>query len=82
MQLMPSAKQDKCKSISILNTSVYRQQSQLSTHTDNSLLLLGRLCSVRARRISLETGNAESPILQSQWPQGFSICDLFCAHVL
>lgn len=80
MQLMPSAKQDKRKSISVLNISACRPRpNQVSSiHTDNSLPLLRRLYSVRTRSISLQTGKTENPILQSLWPRGFSIC----THVL
>lgn len=43
---------------------------------------LGRLHRVGTRSFSSQRGKAASPVLQSQWPQGFFFCDLFCAHVL
>lgn len=81
MQLMPSVKQERNKSISILSNPVCRQQSQFNTSTQTKPPTLGRLCRVGTRSFSLQRGK-EASLLQSQCPQGFSFCDLFCAQVL
>lgn len=59
-----------CADNSQIKSVQYTQRQQPATY------------SIRTRSISLQTGKAESPILQSQRSQGFSIYDLFCAHVL
>lgn len=64
-----------CADNSQIKSVQYTQRQQPATSGKT-------LYSIRTRTISLQTGKAQSPILQSQWPQGLSIYDLFCAHVL
>lgn len=86
MQLMPSAKQDKCNSISILGISVCRQESnQISpiyTQPTACYFWEGSTALEQSVWMSLKTRKAESPILQTSGPQGFSSYNLLCAHIL
>lgn len=62
MQLMPSVKQERYKSISILSSCVCRQQSQFNIHTQTKPLSLGRL-QVWDKKFQLaeRTGSTSSP---------------------
>lgn len=81
MQLMPSVKQERYKSISTLSSSVCccAGNKVASTHTQTKPLTLGRLCRAGTRSFISQRGKAASPALQSQWSQGFSFCHLFSA---